>query len=111
MKNFAARLFAVALLSVATLGNVTFAGGGGSATKVALIQHKGDVVALHFQKAEKEAITVRITNDRTKKVVFSDSDKKHQAAVKKYDLSNLPTGTYTVKVNAGGKVYVQTVTL
>ena len=52
-----------------------------------------------------------MTNTQTKEIVFAESDKKHQRAVKKYDLSKLPTGTYEVTVKTSEKTYIQTVEL
>lgn len=108
MKSVVMNVIAVVLLTVATIGNVV---AGGNTAQVAVIQHKGDMVAVHFEKAEKQVIDIKITNTQSNKVVFSESDKKHQLAIKKYDLSHLPAGTYTIAVKAGDKVFTQTVTL
>lgn len=108
MKSIIVKIVAIVATAVA-IATSSYAAGGGDArkVKVELIQHKDNVVALHFQKPENQVIKIKIIDDATKKVVFSGSKKKHDLAIIKYDLSHLPKGVYTIEVTAAESVFTQ----
>lgn len=112
MKNLATRLVALMLFALVSAVNVAHAGDGKEkAVQLAVVQREGKVVAVHYKKAEKQAVKVKIQNTETNEIVFSDSDKKHEVKVIGYDLSQLPAGTYEITVTIGEKEVKKTVVL
>ena len=104
------RVSVLAILAfIMLLGNVAFGHGNGEAgktLKVEVIERKDNIVAIHFQKPETTKVKIEITNSNGK-VVYTETVASYELAIKKYDLSELPTGKYTIEISGGKEVYTQ----
>ena len=69
-----------------------------------IIEHRNQVVAVHYATVSEGLVKIKILNEDTQQVVHIDRVRKRKMAVKKYDLSKLPEGKYMVEVAYGGEV-------
>jgi hypothetical protein len=91
MKKFVASF----VLAIAIISNA-FAG----AIRVEVIEHKNNHVAVHFEvPLETSKVKIKITNTKTRSVMFTETVAHHSKGIIKYDLSQLPSGIYTVEVS------------
>ncbi|MGB0521543.1 MAG: DUF3244 domain-containing protein [Flammeovirgaceae bacterium] len=106
MKSMIIKVVAV-VATVVAIASSSFAAGGGDAAKVKveLFQRKGKVIALHFEKPDKEVIKIKIYDTTTNKVVFTGSKKKHDLGIIRYDMSRLPEGSYKIEVSSNNSVF------
>ena len=78
--------------------------------KASINQRKGDLVAVHFMKLPGQKVTITI-KDESGKTLYSESVKKYNQMIKKYDLNEFPAGEYKVEINNGSEKLIKKVTL
>lgn len=93
-------LFAVSV-NVAVAGNSPE--GDASKLKVEVIEHKNDIIAVHYSAEGKGAVSIEIMDADSDHIVYVEKEYRHQLAIKKYDLSHLPKGEYVVEVTYDGE--------
>ncbi len=102
MKKFVATF----VLALAIVSNA-FAG---TALRVEVIEHKNNHVAVHFEvPLETSKVKIKITNTKTRSVMFAETVAHHSKGIIKYDLSQLPAGVYTVEVSTAEETVAKVV--
>lgn len=93
--------------------NIAFANMEGDAAKLKaeVIEHKNQIVAVHYATEEKGVVDIKITNTDINHIVHVEKEYHHQMAVKKYDLSYLPKGNYTIEITYGKEVVKKNIIL
>lgn len=103
----------IALL--ATTVNAAIAGvepeGDVAKLKVEVIEHKKQMVAVHYAVQGKGAVSIKIMDADSEHIVYVEKEYRHQLAVKKYDLSYLPKGEYLVEVSYDGETFKKRILL
>ena len=79
--------------------------------KVEVIEHKDDVVAVHYATSNKGTVVIRIKDLSNGEIVHSEWESNQMLAVKRYDLSHLPAGKYLVEVSFGKDVFKKKIQL
>ncbi len=69
-----------------------------------IIEHKDNIIAIHYATSEQGIVKIKIVNEETDQTVYIDKVHKRSLAVKKYDLSHLPSGKYLVEVSYGSEI-------
>ena len=73
-------------------------------------KHKGNVVAVHFSKPTSQTVKITIKS-MDGKVLFKETVKQYDMAVKKYVLDKFPLGRYQVEIDNGSEVVKEVVIL
>lgn len=107
MRNTINHTLALIILSCAT---VVFAADSASmSTSCLIVSEDESLYRVIFQAAKEENVTVQLFNDQQESLYKEDI--QSSAFNKKYDLSSLPYGDYTLEVKSGGYVYSEQLTL
>lgn len=78
--------------------------------KAVINQHRGNTVAIQFQKPSADKVSITIQDENGKTLRY-ETVKKHNLVVKKYVLDKFPAGSYKVIVSNGSEVITQKVTV
>jgi hypothetical protein len=100
MRILMAMLLAAPVAFAGAVGN----GGEGRVLQVEVIQHKNNLVAVHYSaESDSDRVKVRIVSMSSREVVYTEVISHQKMAVKRYDLSHLPAGQYLLEVINGGE--------
>jgi len=90
--------------SIVETGDVTSLLYDGKRLQCRIIEHKDNVIAIHYATTDEGIVKIKIVNEETDQTVYIDKVVNRSLAVKKYDLSYLPEGKYLVEVSYDSEI-------
>lgn len=78
--------------------------GDSSTMQVEIVEHKNQIVAVHYATEVASRVKIKITNDDTNRIVYVNTQANYKLAIKKFDMSLLSPGKYLIEVSNGDAV-------